>query len=65
LKTCLESFDVNYKKTQENIKECRAKQGQCHADKLEILRDLATYETNYAKACGFNEKIMSILGKVQ
>lgn len=31
------------------MKEFKAKVVQCHADKVEIMRDLATYELNFAQ----------------
>ena len=37
------------KKLTEGMKEFKAKVAQCQADKVEIMRDLATYEVNYAK----------------
>ena len=40
--------DVFNKKLTEGMREFRAKVGQCQADKVEIMRDLATYEVNYA-----------------
>ena len=41
--------DVFNKKLTEGMREFRAKVGQCQADKVEIMRDLATYEVNYAQ----------------
>ena len=48
LKTLIEKFDVQYKKLATETKTLKEKSAQCTADKFEIMRDLATYEANYA-----------------
>ena len=41
--------DTFNKKLTEGMKEFKSKVAQCQADKVEIMRDLATYEVNYAR----------------
>ena len=44
----INKFDALYKQQKEGIIEFKGKIVQCQADKIEIMRDLATYEVNFA-----------------
>lgn len=49
IKDNIKHFDINYKKKNEGIKEFQKKIVQCQVDNIEIMRDLSTYECNFAQ----------------
>ena len=42
----------------------QAKFQQCKADKIEIMRDLATYEVNFSRHCVFKKHMADLLHSV-
>lgn len=46
------AYDIHHKKQRDGIQEFKAKKIQCQADKIELMRDLATYEVNFAQDHG-------------
>ena len=52
--------DMFNKKMTEGMREFKSRTNQCQADKVEIMRDLATYEVNYA--CNTRNSTGRILG---
>ena len=46
------------------LKGIRLKIAQAQVDKIEIMRDLAAYEVNFASSCGVQQNLQSLLGKL-
>ena len=43
----IEALDLKNTKTAKNLVELKKKAVQAHSDRVELMRDLATYECNY------------------
>ena len=46
------AYDIHHKKQRDGIQEFKSKKIQCQADKIELMRDLATYEVNFSQDRG-------------
>eukprot|EP00347_Sterkiella_histriomuscorum_P008421 403345159 len=55
--------DLSRKQTQ--IDKLKIKTAQAQSDKIELMRDLATYEVNFADNCGIRSILMQMHKKVQ
>lgn len=53
----IEKNDSKYTSTHKNIAEIKKKSIQAKSDKVELMRDLATYETNFSDEKGLRNKL--------
>lgn len=65
LKAEIESTEESTIKHTKDIAEMKKKSVQANSDKIELLRDLATYESNFGDVSGLKTRLSSILYNVQ
>ena len=65
----IERFDGSFTKLQKETKKLKEKTLQCQVDKVEIMRDLATFEYNFCNnlydGLNFRERIHNMIAEVQ
>lgn len=64
LRRTIESLDENNHKIAKHVTELKRKTLQAKNDKIELLRDLATYEANFAKKSQFKDGVHDLIQKL-